>query len=64
MTKEERKAILLDIQKELDDKAYRQGLVVPQPRYAVQPWVRGFVTLAASVGYQTLQLENTWIDRG
>lgn len=64
VTKEERKAILLTIQKELDDKAYRQGVVVAQPRYAVQPWVRGFVTLAASVGYQTLQLENTWIDRG
>lgn len=63
VTKEERKKILLDIQKELDDKAYRQGVVVPQPYYAVQSWVRGFVTLAAETGYQGLQVENTWIDR-
>ena len=63
VSKEERKKILLDIQKELDDKAYRQGVVVPQPYYAVQPWLRGFVTLAAETGYQALQVENVWIDK-
>ncbi len=63
VTPDERKKILLDIQKELDDKAYRQGVVVPQPRYLVQPWLRGYVTLAAEPGYEGLQMENTWIDK-
>jgi peptide/nickel transport system substrate-binding protein len=60
----ERKKILLDIQKELDDKAYRQGVAQPQPYYLVQPWLKGFATLAAETGYQGLQVENSWIDRG
>lgn len=64
VTAEERKKILLDIQKELDDKAYRQGLVSPQPRYMVQSWFRGWVVLAAEPGYEALQVENSWINKG
>ena len=64
VTKEERKKILVDIQKEMDDKAYRQGLAQPQLYYLVQPWLKGFVTLAAEAGYQGLQVENSWIDKG
>jgi ABC-type transport system substrate-binding protein len=60
---EERKKILLDIQKELDDKAYRQGVAQPQPYYLVQSWLKGFVTLAGETGYQGLQVENSWIDK-
>jgi ABC-type transport system substrate-binding protein len=64
VSKEERKKILVDIQREMDDKAYRQGVAQPQPYYLVQPWLKGFVTLAAETGYQALQVENSWIDKG
>ncbi len=63
VSKEERKKILGDIQRELADKMYRIGTVVPTLRYVIQPWLKGFSTLAAESGYQGLQVENSWIDK-
>jgi ABC-type transport system substrate-binding protein len=63
VTAEERKKILLDIQKELDDKMYRMGVPQAQLRYVAQPWLKGFTTLAGETGYMALQMENSWIDK-
>ena len=63
VTTDERAKVLMDIQKYLADQMYRFGLVSPTPRQALQPWLKGMVTLAAETGYQGLQVENSWIDK-
>jgi peptide/nickel transport system substrate-binding protein len=61
--KEERKKVLIEIQKILARENWRIGLEQWYEPVAWYPKVKGWRALAADPGYQTLPMEGAWLDR-
>lgn len=61
--KNERKKVLIEIQKELARENWRIGLEQWYEPVAWYPRVKGWRALAADAGYLTLAFEHTWLER-